>query len=125
MDQAEFGVGLHGPRRIVTLGGCPDRAVRESHGGVGFNRFLTSLVIGRKAAKAVYPFDAKERFDWHFIPRGRKGVPIKELSSEQRALRVRTGSNLGLSGTGFLKRHDDHEPGANPQRTRKGERPGA
>ena len=27
-----------------------------------------------------------ERLNWHFIPRPRKGLPIKELSSEQRAL---------------------------------------
>ena len=33
---------------------------------VSADRFLTSL-SSAQAAKVVYPYDAKERFDWHFI----------------------------------------------------------
>src|SRR5262245_6968673 len=52
---------------------------------VAADRFLASL-SKEQVSKATYPFDAPERLDWHFIPRPRKGLPIKELSSEQRAL---------------------------------------
>lgn len=33
--------------------------------------------------KATYPFNSEERFDWHYIPRDRKGVCYKEMSTEQ------------------------------------------
>ncbi|MCI0665568.1 MAG: DUF3500 domain-containing protein, partial [Acidobacteria bacterium] len=43
------------------------------------NKFLASLSPDQKA-KAVFGFDDEQRFDWHFIPRDRKGVSLKELS---------------------------------------------
>ncbi len=46
------------------------------------NRFLASL-SSQQADKATFVYDSPERVNWHFIPRGRKGIPIKELSSEQ------------------------------------------
>ena len=49
------------------------------------DRLLESL-SQTQAAKATYPYDSPERLNWHFIPRARKGLPIKELSPEQRAL---------------------------------------
>ena len=68
---------------------------------VAADRLLSSL-SSAQATKVVYPYDAKERFDWHFIPRGRKGLPIKELSPEHRALAFGL-IQSGLSGSGFLK----------------------
>jgi hypothetical protein len=68
---------------------------------VAADRFLASL-SKEQTSKATYPFDAPERLDWHFIPRARKGLPIKELSSEQRALAFGL-IQSGLTGTGFLK----------------------
>jgi hypothetical protein len=65
------------------------------------DRFLASL-SSPQAEKAVFPFDAPERLNWHFIPRARKGIPIKELSSEQRALAFGLVQS-GLAGAGFLK----------------------
>jgi hypothetical protein len=32
---------------------------------------------------AVFSFDADERLNWHFIPRPRQGIPLKELNPEQ------------------------------------------
>ncbi|MGC8644509.1 MAG: DUF3500 domain-containing protein, partial [Isosphaeraceae bacterium] len=52
--------------------------------------------------KASYPFDSKERLNWHFIPRERNGLPIKELTSEQRALAFGL-IQTGVGGGGFLK----------------------
>lgn len=68
---------------------------------VAADRFLDTLSQAQKA-KAVYTFDSPERLNWHFIPRGRKGLPIKELSSEQRALAFGLVQS-GLGGGGFLK----------------------
>lgn len=37
-------------------------------------------------AKAGFAFDDENRFDWHFIPRERKGLKYKEMTSAQRVL---------------------------------------
>ena len=65
------------------------------------DRFVDSLKEAQ-VAKATYPYDSPERLNWHFIPRARNGLPIKELSSEQRALAFAL-IQSGLSGAGFLK----------------------
>jgi hypothetical protein len=65
------------------------------------DRFLKSLTEAQ-AAKAVYAFDSGERLDWHFIPRPRKGLAIKELSPEQRALAFGL-IQSGLGGAGFMR----------------------
>ena len=66
--------------------------------------FLASLAPEQKA-KAVFPFesDAKgERLNWHFIPRERKGLPIKEMTAAQRE-RARALLKTGLSDDGYKK----------------------
>src|SRR5262245_4808793 len=52
---------------------------------VAANRFLDAL-SKQQSEKAVFDFDSPERVNWHFIPRDRQGIPVKELSPEQRAL---------------------------------------
>jgi len=64
-------------------------------------RFVDSLPQG-KAEKATFRFDDPERLNWHFIPRDRLGLPIKELTPEQRALAFGLIST-GLDGGGYLK----------------------
>ncbi len=62
------------------------------------NKFLASLSTEEKA-KAVFSFEDEQRFDWHFIPRPRKGVPLKDLSEGQRKLAMEfMKSGLGASG---------------------------
>jgi len=64
-------------------------------------KFLDSLSAEQEAA-VRFPFDGEDRFDWHFIPRERKGVPLKMMTGSQRAAAldlVRT----GLSEEGFTK----------------------
>jgi hypothetical protein len=68
---------------------------------VAADRFLASL-SKEQAAKATFQFDDAERLNWHFIPRPRKGLPMKELSPEQRSLAFGLISS-GLTGSGFLK----------------------
>src|SRR6186997_3351499 len=59
--------------------------------------FLSALQEEQKG-KAVLTFTGEERADWHFIPRARKGLPIKEMTQEQRLLAQ------GLLATGLSHR---------------------
>lgn len=65
------------------------------------NAWLSSMSDEQKA-KACFDFGADERKDWHFIPRNRKGLPIKEMTTEQRLLAHALLSN-GLSHRGYAK----------------------
>ncbi|MGE0131140.1 MAG: DUF3500 domain-containing protein [Blastocatellales bacterium] len=62
------------------------------------NKFLTALSPEQKA-KASFSFTDEQRFDWHFVPRDRKGVPLKDLDENQRKLAMEfMKSGLGASG---------------------------
>jgi hypothetical protein len=65
------------------------------------NTFLAAL-DSAKRVKANLPFNSAERLDWHFIPRERQGLPIKEMSPEERqaALALLRSS---VSARGFTK----------------------
>jgi hypothetical protein len=65
------------------------------------NRFLASLNTEQQA-QASFPFESPERLNWHFIPRPRKGLPIKAMSPEQRALAFGL-LQTGVSTKGSLK----------------------
>jgi len=63
--------------------------------------FLAALTQEQKD-KALYTFENDERFDWHFIPKPRKGLPFREMTSPQRLLaHALLGS--GLSQRGYQK----------------------
>lgn len=55
-----------------------------------------------QAAKARFEFKSEERTNWHFIPRPRKGLPIKEMTQEQRLL-AHALLATGLSHKGYSK----------------------
>ncbi len=65
------------------------------------SRFVAALDAQQKA-QATFAFDSPERFNWHWIPRVRKGLPIKDLKPEQRALAFGL-LDTGLSTKGMLK----------------------
>ena len=65
------------------------------------NNFLTTLNADQKA-KATFPFPDAERENWHFIPRVRKGLPMKEMTQEQRLL-AQALLATGLSNRGYAK----------------------
>ena len=63
--------------------------------------FLNSLTQ-QQQEKAKFAFDGTERTDWHFIPKERLGVALKEMSLEQR--RAAHGlMKSALSQKGYLK----------------------
>jgi Protein of unknown function (DUF3500) len=65
------------------------------------NDFL-SLLTPEQKAKATYAFDDKQRLDWHFVPRERKGLPLKEMDAAQRSM-AEVLLSSGLSQEGFAK----------------------
>jgi hypothetical protein len=66
--------------------------------------FLESIG-GAQRRQAVFPFDGEERKDWHFVPRSRPGIPLKDLTKEQREL-VFALLRTALSDQGMQKAED-------------------
>ncbi len=66
--------------------------------------FLSSLSPEQRST-AILPFDDENRFDWHFIPRERRGVALKVLNDTQRGLAISL-MKAGLSSRGFVKAED-------------------
>lgn len=64
-------------------------------------KFLAALTQEQRA-RALFPFDADERLNWHFIPKPRKGLSLKEMDDPQREL-ARAFMRAGLSQQGYLK----------------------
>jgi hypothetical protein len=63
--------------------------------------FLNSL-SPEQTERAQYKFEDEERFDWHFIPKTRKGLAIREMMPHQREMATALLA-AGLSQTGFIK----------------------
>ena len=51
----------------------------------GAKKFLSALKPEQRA-KAEFKFEDAERLNWHFVPRARQGLPIKEMDPAQRKL---------------------------------------
>jgi hypothetical protein len=60
------------------------------------------MLSPEQKAKATFAMDDKERLNWHFIPKERKGLPFREMDPGQRAL-AETLLSTGLSQKGFSK----------------------
>lgn len=63
--------------------------------------FLSSLSPEQKA-RVTFDFPNDERKNWHYIPRERKGLPIKDMAPEQRLLAQALLAS-GLSSRGYEK----------------------
>ncbi len=71
------------------------------------NKFLATLKPEQKAKAHYADLKAEARHQWHFIPTemvsfGRKGLPLKEMSADQRALAMKLLST-GVSEAGYAK----------------------
>ena len=75
--------------------------VTGNHMAESASRFLAALDDSQKA-QATFGFDDPERLNWHFIPRPRKGLPIKSMTPAQRALAFNL-LQTGLGASGYLK----------------------
>src|SRR5438876_10639027 len=65
------------------------------------SRFLAALDANQRG-KASFPFDSDERMNWRFIPKERKGVPLREMTHYQKHL-ANALLAAGLSQTGYIK----------------------
>jgi hypothetical protein len=63
--------------------------------------FLAALSPDQKA-KATFRFADDQRFDWHFVPQDRKGLPLKEMNEGQRKAAMEL-LRSALSQTGYKK----------------------
>jgi hypothetical protein len=77
----------------------PDHAAGDQMASAA-NAWLGSLDDSQRA-QAVYALADKERENWHFVPRARNGVPLKEMNATQREL-ARALVGAGLSERGLL-----------------------
>jgi len=65
------------------------------------NEFLKTL-SSQQRDKIQFGFDADERYNWHYIPKSRKGLPLKELSDAQKKAAMAL-LQTALIDTGFKK----------------------
>ncbi len=63
--------------------------------------FLSTLSPEQRK-QATYPLDDAERFNWHFVPRERKGLPLKQMTPDQRKAAMAM-LKTGLSQQGYDK----------------------
>jgi hypothetical protein len=68
------------------------------------NAFL-NLVDDELKSKVLFKFDDPERFNWHYVPRGREGVSLHDLSQAQLDAALQL-LNVSLSVQGFKKATD-------------------
>ena len=92
-----FGLGV-----IGTCAGGPTQVVGEMTRGA---ESLLASLSPQQDADANFSFTEEERLNWHFIPRERKGLPIKTMSQEQRKL-AHALLGTGLSSEGHSKARD-------------------
>ena len=70
---------------IVTAGAATlqDKAGRTASMAEAAQAFLDSLTPEQRSA-ATFAFNSDDRFDWHYIPRERKGVSLRAMSGAQK-----------------------------------------
>jgi len=65
-------------------------------------RTLLGALDNAQRAKIGFAFDSEERFNWHYIPRTRKGLPLAEMTPAQRDAAFAL-LKTGLSTSGFTR----------------------
>lgn len=63
--------------------------------------FLNTLDSDTRA-RAQFPFESEERFDWHYVPRERLGLPLADMTLDQRRA-AHALMHTALSTQGYLK----------------------
>lgn len=73
----------------------PTSGVRMANAATAFLKTLNDA----QHKKATFDFDDKERLNWHFIPRERKGLPLKDLEGDAlKAAKKLIASGLSTKG---------------------------
>ena len=91
----------------LAVSGVPAIGRSEALGQTLAERFRDWLggLTDRQRDRAIVPFDDAERFNWHYTPRRRKGLPLEAMTEPQRqglfALLA-----FGLGEAGYAKTRD-------------------
>ncbi len=86
---------------IVLLTSAYTRLHSASIMSDGAKAFLASLNPEQRT-RATFQFQDDERFNWHYIPKVRKGLPLREMTAEQKQL-AHALLAAGLSQRGYIK----------------------
>src|SRR5947209_6542521 len=100
MKHVWFRVAAMGTAALL-LTAAYKRAEQASVMADAANAFLVSLFADQKAT-ATYAFDDDQRFDWHFIPKLRKGLSFGSMKPYQAKLATALMA-AGLSQQGLIK----------------------
>jgi len=92
---AAIGIG------IVLLAGAYSKIHSPAVMSEAARAFLASL-SPEERARTAFQFSDEERFNWHYIPRVRKGLPFKDMNSAQKHL-AHALLSAGLSQRGYMK----------------------
>ncbi len=71
-------------------------------------RHFLELLKAPQRQAATYPLDDDERYNWHFTPRERQGVPLKSMTKAQQAAALQL-MKVCLSEAGYEKAMDIRE----------------
>ena len=63
---------------------------------------LLDALSPEQQKSALWAFEDEERFDWHYVPRSRAGLSLKDMSEDQRQLALQF-LKVGLSQGGYIK----------------------
>ena len=88
---------------IVTAGAATlqDKAGQTASMAEAAQAFLDTLTPEQRTA-VMFPFNGDDRFDWHFIPRERKGVPLRAMTKGQKTAGLAL-VEASLSAEGYTK----------------------
>jgi hypothetical protein len=92
---------LAGATGLILLTSAYQRANSPSVMAEAAKRFLASLTPEQRE-KATFSFTDEERQNWHYIPRVRKGLALREMTPTQKHLASALLS-AGLSQQGYMK----------------------
>ncbi len=67
-------------------------------------RFLGTL-DARRTRQATFPFAHAERLNWHYVPRRREGLALRDMTADARAA-AHALLGVGLSAVGYAKASD-------------------
>ena len=71
--------------------------------------FLASLTPQQRA-QATFQFQDEERFDWHYIPKPRKGLALRDMTQRAEAAGARSASRRPQPAR-LHQGRQHHEPG--------------
>lgn len=75
---------------------------RAAHEMAHSAEHLVASLTDEQKQRALFDFSDEYRYDWHFIPRDRRGLPWKEMNGAQRQLATALLAS-GLSQRGLIK----------------------